>query len=350
MLTIAQIGCGYWGPNLLRNLWTNASCSVKTVVENSSERRLYVEENFPGIGTTGDWMEVVRDPEIDAVVIATPAANHYELTKTALLAGKHALVEKPLAMCAGEAEELAQIARAQKRVLMVGHTFLYNGAVRYFRDLINRQEAGRIFYFYVQRLNLGKARSDVNAWWNLAPHDISILLYLMNGELPESVTATGVDYLQPGIEDVVFARLTWPNRVTAHIHVSWLDPHKVRRMTLVGSRKMVVYDDVSDHKISVLDKGFDVVPRAGQGMDYDQPTNFQLIHRTGDVVLPKLDLEEPLKVEVAHFVDCILNSREPLTGPEHARDVVAILEAGQRSLERNREIMGIPEAVAEFAA
>ena len=350
VLTVAQVGCGYWGPNLLRNLWANTSCRVKTVVDTSAERRSYVEQNFPGIRATGDWMEVVRDPEIDAVVIATPAADHYQLTKTALLSGKHALVEKPLALHAYQAEELGQLSRAQGRKLMVGHTFLYNAAVRHFRDLIDKRDAGEIFYFHVQRLNLGKVRSDVNAWWNLAPHDISILLYLMNGELPESITATGMDYLQPGVEDVVFARLTWPNRVTAHVHVSWLDPHKVRRMTLVGSRKMVVYDDVSDNKIMVLDKGFDVVPRAGQGMDYDQPTNFQLVHRKGDVVLPKIDFEEPLKVEIAHFVDCIENDRVPLTGPEHARDVVAILEAGQRSLDRNREIMGMPEFVTEFAA
>lgn len=350
MLTVAQIGCGYWGPNLLRNLWANPSCRVKTVIDASADRRSYVESNFPGIATGDDWTDVLRDPEIDAVVVATPASNHYELTRAALLAGKHALVEKPLAMRASEAQELAQLATAQRRVLMAGHTFLYNGAVRHFRELIDKKDAGDIFYFYVQRLNLGQARSDVNAWWNLAPHDVSILLYLMNGEMPESVSATGVDYLQPGIEDVVFARLTWPNRVTAHVHVSWLDPHKVRRMTLVGSRKMVVYDDVADHKISVLDKGFDVVPRAGQEMDYDQPPGVQLVHRAGDVVLPNIKMEEPLKVEVAHFIDCIENDREPLTGPEHARDVVAILEAGQRSLDRNREIMGIPEAVTEFAA
>ena len=350
MITVAQIGCGYWGPNLLRNFWANPSCCVKTVVEISAERRSYVERNFPSVEASDDYDKVLKDPDIDAVVIATPAADHYKLTKAALLAGKHALVEKPMAMRASEAEELSQIARAQRRILMVGHTFLYNGAVRYVRDMIERQDAGRIFYFYIQRLNLGQARSDVNAWWNLAPHDISILLYLMGGELPESVSATGVDYLQPGIEDVVFARLTWPNRVTAQIHVSWLDPHKVRKMTLVGSRKMVVYDDVNEHKISVLDKGFDLVPRAGQEMDYDQPPGFQLVHRAGDVVLPKINLEEPLKVEVEHFIDCIENDRAPLTGPEHARDVVAILEAGQRSLDRNREIMGIPEVVTEFAA
>lgn len=350
MIRIAQIGCGYWGPNLLRNLWANPSCRVETVVETSRDRRLFVETNFPGIAVSDDWSRILRDPKIEAVVIATPASNHYELTKAALLSDKHALVEKPLAMRASQAEELAQIAASRGLILMVGHTFLYNDAVRYFRDLIEKKDIGDIFYFYVQRLNLGQARSDVNAWWNLAPHDISILMYLMNGELPESVSATGIDYLQPGIEDVVFARLTWPNRVTAHVHVSWLDPHKVRRVTLVGSRKMVVYDDVAEHKISVLDKGFDIVPRAGDKMDYDDPPSIQLVHRTGDIILPRIKMEEPLKVEVAHFIDCIENNYVPLSGAEHARDVVAVLEAGQRSLDRNKEVMGVPEFVREFAA
>jgi predicted dehydrogenase len=172
----------------------------------------------------------------------------------------------------------------------------------------------------------------VNAWWNLAPHDVSILLYLMDGRMPDSISARGVDYIQPGIEDVVFAVLTWDTRVTAHVHVSWLDPGKVRKVTLVGERKMVVYNDVSEDKIAVFDKGVDLIPRAGDRMDYDQANPYRLIHRAGDVSLPRIDFQEPLKVEASHFLESVRTGLSPLTGPRHARDVVAILEAGGRSL------------------
>jgi predicted dehydrogenase len=197
---------------------------------------------------------------------------------------------------------------------------------------VDEEALGQIYYIYSQRLNLGQVRSDVNAWWNLAPHDVSILLYLMNDELPASVSAHGVSYIQPGIEDVVFATLTWASGVTAHIHVSWLDPGRVRKMSIVGSRKMVVYDDISDDKIAILDKGVDRVRKAGENMDYDNFTNFQIFHRMGDVLLPRIDFQEPLKVEAAHFLDCLRSGNQPLTGPKHARDVVAVLEAGGRSL------------------
>jgi predicted dehydrogenase len=231
---------------------------------------------------------------------------------------------------------------------MVGHTFLYNAAVRYVRRLLDQGELGRIYYIYSQRLNLGQVRSDVNAWWNLVPHDVSILLYLMGGELPVSVAAHGVDYIQPGIEDVVFATLTWANRVTAHVQVSWLDPGKVRKMTLVGSRKMVVYDDVSDDKIAVLDKGVDRVPKAGERMDYDHFNNYQLFHRAGDVWLPRIEFQEPLKVETAHFLECVRTGQTPLTGPQHARDVVAVLEAGQQSLREQGQVVVIDKGAAGY--
>ncbi|MFM7363020.1 MAG: Gfo/Idh/MocA family protein [Cuspidothrix sp.] len=333
MITIAQIGCGYWGPNLLRNLSTNPKCQVKWVAEESPQRRAYVETNFPKTKTETNWEKVVNDPEVNGVVIATPASSHYQLTKAALKAGKHVLVEKPLAMSTLEADELVSLAEETGRVLMVGHTFLYNSAVRYVKEFIERGELGEIYYIYSKRLNLGQIRTDVNAWWNLAPHDISILLYLMNGELPSSVIAHGIDYIQPGIEDVVFATLIWDNKVTAHIHVSWLDPGKIRQMTLVGSKKMLIYDDVSDDKIKILDKGIDRLPKIGERMDYDNVNNYQLLQRTGDVFLPKIDFQEPLKVEISHFLECISKNKESLTGKIHARDVVAILEAGQQALK-----------------
>lgn len=349
MIRVAQIGCGYWGPNLLRNLVANPGCAVASVAEASADRRRYVAERFPGIRTLGDWRQAVADDAVDAVVIATPAASHCEIAAAALAAGKDVLVEKPLATSVDDAARLEKLARRRGRVLMTGHTFLYNGAVRHFRDLIVSGEVGDPYYLYARRLNLGMVRSDVNVWWNLAPHDISILIYLM-GEPPKSVSASGMDYLQPGIEDVVFARLTWPNRVTAQIHVSWLDPGKVRQVTLVGSRRMVVYDDMIDDKITVYDKGFDFVPRAGDGMDYDEPVMHDLVGRSGEVRSPALDLREPLAEEIAHFLECIRTRGEPLTGPAHAQAVIAVLEAGQRSLARDRAILGMPETVRPVRA
>lgn len=333
MINVTQLGCGYWGPNLLRNLVAQPGCRVRWVAEASADRRAYVNANFPGVETTSDWVRAVSDPAVDAVVIATPAATHASLAQAALELGKHVLVEKPLATSTAEADELARRADAGRRTLMVGHTFLYNPAVRHLKRLMDEGHFGSVFYLYASRLNLGKVRSDVNAWWNLAPHDISILLYLMDGTLPTAVNAVGTDYIQPGIQDVVFATLTWPNQVMAQIHVSWLDPGKMRRLTLVGSRKMAVYDDVSDDKLCVLDRGVDRVPKLGEGMDYDHPSDYQLRHRTGDIFLPYIDFQEPLKLETAHFLECIRTGAVPVTGPRHARDVVAVLEAGQRSLE-----------------
>lgn len=338
MLTLAQIGCGYWGPNLLRNFSAQKDCWVKFVADSRADRRAYVEANFPKSRAIENVELILRDPEVNAVIIATPAASHADLARQAIEAGKHVFVEKPLAISTIAADDLIQLAAQNSRTLMVGHTFLYNAAVRYAKKLVDEEALGRVYYIYSQRLNLGQVRSDVNAWWNLAPHDISILLYLMNDALPVSVSAHGVSYIQPDIEDVVFATLTWATGVTAHIHVSWLDPGRVRKMSIVGSRKMVVYDDISDDKIAVLDKGVDLVPKAGQSMDYDNFNNFQIFHRMGDVLLPRIDFQEPLKVEAAHFLDCLRNGHQPLTGPKHARDVVAVLEAGGRSLREHAAV------------
>ncbi len=337
-ITIAQIGCGYWGPNVLRNFSAQPGCIVKFVAEINPERQAYVRSNFPRSEVVEDLDVVLSDTQVDAVVIATPASSHYALTKRVLESGKHVFVEKPLATSTAQADELVSLASAAGKVLMAGHTFLYNAAVRYAKKLLSEDELGQLYYIYSQRLNLGQVRSDVNAWWNLAPHDVSILLYLMNDELPVSVSAVGVSYIQPGIEDVVFATLKWANGVIGHIHVSWLDPGKIRKMTLVGSRKMVVYDDVSDDKIMIFDKGVDRVPKIGERMDYDQSGDYQLIHRTGDILLPRVAFQEPLKTEAAHFLECLRNGLPPLTGPKHARDVVAILEAGQTALASGQAV------------
>ncbi len=337
--TIAQIGCGYWGPNVLRNFSAQPDCWVKFVAEINPERQAYVRSNFPRSEVVSELDTILNDAEVDAVIVATPASSHYALTKKVLESGKHAFVEKPLATSTADADELVKLSETSGKLLMAGHTFLYNAAVRYARTLLTGDQLGQLYYIYSQRLNLGQVRSDVNAWWNLAPHDVSIMLYLMNGELPVTVSAVGVSYIQPGIEDVVFATLKWANGVTGHIHVSWLDPGKIRKMTLVGSRKMVVYDDVSDDKITIFDKGVDRVPKIGERMDYDQSTGaYQLVHRSGDILLPKIAFPEPLKTESAHFLECVRKGSPPLTGPKHARDVVAILEAGQKALASGQSV------------
>jgi len=337
-IVLAQIGCGYWGPNVLRNFSAQPNCRVKYVVEINPERQAYVRTNFPQSEVVSSLETVLRDPEVEAAVIATPASSHYDFARQTLEAGKHTFVEKPLATSIEEADQLVRLAAERNKILMAGHTFLYNAAVRYARELLATEQLGELYYIYSQRLNLGQVRSDVNAWWNLGPHDVSILLYLMNNELPVSVTAQGVSYIQPGIEDVVFATLKWANGVIGHIHVSWLDPGKIRKMTLVGSRKMVVYDDVSDDKIAIFDKGVDRIPKIGERMDYDDPHKFQLVHRTGDILLPKINFQEPLKTEASHFLDCIRNGQTPLTGPKHARDVVAVLEATQLALTSGQAV------------
>src|SRR5450755_3340033 len=223
---LAQLGCGYWGPNLLRNFSALSNSRVKYVVDASAERRLFVEKNFPQTKALETHQPVLDDPEIDAIVIATPAATHFELARAALQAGKHVFVEKPMATKAAEVDELSCIAREKNLVVMVGHTFIYNSAVRFVKKLIDSGELGELRYIYSQRLNLGRIRSDIDALWNFAPHDISIIQYWLGDPVPIAVHRLGMDFMQPGIDDVVFLSLTYPQKVIANIHVSWLDPQK----------------------------------------------------------------------------------------------------------------------------
>jgi predicted dehydrogenase len=326
LLVIAQLGCGYWGPNLLRNFSALPNCSVKYVVDSSAERRAFVETNFPNTTAIESCNGVLDDPEVKAVVIATPAETHFRLAKLALGAGKHVFVEKPLATKTSEVDQLGECAAERNLVLMAGHTFIYNSAVRYVKELIDAGELGEIRYIYSQRLNLGRIRADIDALWNFAPHDISIIQYWLGNPEPISVSRQGMAYMQEGIDDVVFLSLEYPGKIIANIHVSWLDPQKVRKMIVVGSRKMVVYDDIADNKIAIYDKGIDRKAILGQNMDFDQPQPAQFNYRSGDILLPQVKFTEPLRVEAEHFSDCVLNSRVPLTGVDHARTVVSILE------------------------
>ena len=325
-VTVAQLGCGYWGPNLLRNFSGLPGCLVKYVVDSSAERRAFVQANFPRTAPVVSASEVFEDPDVSAIVIATPAATHFALAKQALQAGKHIFVEKPLATKAAEVDELARCAAERNLVVMSGHTFIYNAAVRFVKKLIDAGELGEIRYIYSQRLNLGRIRSDIDALWNFAPHDISIIQYWLGDPEPVSVSRQGMAYMQDGIEDVVFLSLEYPSKVIANIHVSWLDPQKVRKMIIVGSRKMVVYDDVAEDKIAIYDKGIDKKAILGQNMDFDSPQSVQFSYRSGDILLPQVKFVEPLRVEAEHFLDCIRNSRTPLTGLKHSRAVVSILE------------------------
>ena len=325
-LILAQFGCGYWGPNLLRNFSALPNCSVKYVADPSAERRAFVERNFPQTTAVESIERVLDDPEVKAVLVAAPAETHFTLAKKVLESGKHVFVEKPLATKADEVDELAKCAASRDLVVMAGHTFIYNPAVRYVKQLVDAGELGEIRYIYSQRLNLGRIRADIDALWNFAPHDISIIQYWLGNPEPVSVSRQGMAYMQDGIDDVVFLNLEYPNRVIANIHVSWLDPQKVRKMIIVGSKKMVVYDDVADNKIAIYDKGIDRKAVLGENMDFDHPERLQFNYRSGDILLPQIKFSEPLKIEAEHFADCILNSRVPLTGVEHARAVVSILE------------------------
>ncbi len=329
-LVVAQAGIGYWGPNILRNLVGNPRCRVKTAADLSPERRKFVQGLYPGVATTADVESMIADPEIDAVVIATPASTHFDLAMRAIAAGKHVLVEKPFATTVSEVEQIGAAATKAGLVAMAAHTFIFNDAVRYLKKLIDSGELGEVRYIYSQRLNLGRIRADVDALWNFAPHDVSIIQYLLGDPEPASVHRQGMDYVQPGIEDVVFLHIEYPQKVMAHIHVSWLDPHKVRSMTVVGTKKMAVYDDVADDKIAIYDKGIEPKAVLGQRMDFDAPRPMQFTHRSGDILIPRIDFREPLKVEIDHFFDCITGATPCLTGPAHAREVIRILSAAKQ--------------------
>jgi predicted dehydrogenase len=342
-INILQIGYGYWGPNLTRNLANLPDVRIAALGEIGRKNIDRFRTNFPGSDVYEDYREGLNRDDIHAVVVATPAAQHFEMTRNALEHGKHVLVEKPLALSSEEGKKLVDIAHSNNCVLMVGHTFLYNSAVRKIKEYIDSGELGKIYYIYSHRLNLGKIRQDINALWNFAPHDISIILYLLENRLPQSVTARGYSYIQNNIEDVAFMTMEFENSVCAHIHVSWIDPNKVRKMTIVGSKKMIVYDDVSiDAKIKVFDKGVDKKYENNSLKEFENYGEFQLLLRAGDVSVPRFDFVEPLKEECKHFVECIRNGKSPLTSGDHGVQVIKILENAERSIKNAGAAVTIP--------
>ncbi len=336
MINIGQVGIGYWGPNLLRNFYSIEDVAVKRVVDMNQDRQQYVKNNYKSINVGKDIEEILRDEEIDAVIIAAPADLHYKMAKEVLLSNKNCFVEKPLSLKTEEAEELIKIAEEKKLILMVGHVFLYNAAVNDLKKRVSNNELGKVYYIYSQRLNLGRVRSNVNALWNLVPHDVSIVLYLLD-KMPVIVSASGMSYIQKDIEDVVFMNMKFDDGTIAHFHVSWLDPNKTRQMTIIGSKKMIVYDDVSDYKIQIFDKGIDKSSKNQYMGDFDSFAKFQLIKRAGDIVIPKINFTEPLKSECLHFIDCIKNGKKPISDGENGLKVTRIIEAAMESL-RNKSV------------
>jgi predicted dehydrogenase len=327
-IRIGAIGYGYWGPNLVRNFVENPSSEMVMVADLKEERLSKIKGSYPQVMVTKDYKELFSQ-DLNAVVIATPPATHYPLAKECLLHGLHVLVEKPITLNSQHAEELIEISKKNGLVLMVGHTFEYNSAVNTLKDLINSGGLGQIYYVDAARLNLGLFQRDLNVLWDLAPHDISILLYIL-GRTPLSVSAHGMPFVNEGIQDVVYMNLVFPDNILAHIHVSWLDPCKVRRVTVVGSKKMVVYNDIESlEKIRIYDKGVEKPPYTETFGD------FQLSYRYGDVIIPNIRFTEPLQKECQHFLDCIINHSIPQSDGQDGLHVVKIIEAAQRSLSEN---------------
>ena len=324
---VGVIGVGYWGPNLLRNFSSLKSADAVWCADLSEDRLAHMAGLYPGVRTTTDHMQVLDDPDVDAVVVATPANTHCEIACQAFERGKHVFVEKPMAVSTPECHQMVSAAERAGRKLMVGHTFLFNTAVYRIKELIESGELGDIFYVYVNRVNLGLFREDCNVVWDLAPHDIAILNWLLDAQ-PERITGKGHSYVQPGIEDVAFINLKYPNEVMANLHVSWLDPNKVRTITVVGSKKMLVYDDVSNtEKLRVYDKGVTKLPH------YDTFGEFQLSYRYGDIVIPKINGGEPLKNEAEHFIAAIRGEEELRSDGASGLDVVHALELACESIK-----------------
>ncbi len=325
-IQIAVVGTGDWGANLVRNFANLPGARLAALCDTDESRLQKLAKQYPAARRCGDVAQVAADPAIQAAVVAASAVNHYSLARTLLETGKDVYVEKPLTLETRHAEELVRLAREKGRILMVGHLLLYHPGVRYLRDLVMRGDLGEVYYIYSQRVNLGKVRKDENALWSFAPHDISVVLHLIEDD-PTDVVARGSAFLQPNVEDVVFLDIRFAGGRTAHVHVSWLDPHKIRKFTVVGSQKMAVFDDMEpSEKIRIYDKGVD---RAGEIVSYGD----SLTVRSGDILIPKISLQEPLRIECQHFVDCVRDRKEPLTRGEDGLRVVRVLAAAQESLD-----------------
>jgi len=334
MTGVAVVGVGYWGPNLLRNLYETHRCNRIVACDLNIERLQRVKSRYPTIETNTDFSKVLEDPGIDAVIIATPVSTHAEFAKAALAAGKHVFIEKPMAATAEEAEQMIEIGDLFNRVLMVGHTFEYSPPVLKIKDVLESGELGKVYYISSSRVNLGLHQKDISVIWDLAPHDFSSLFFWLD-ETPRYVSAMGKDYVQRGIPDVAFINLEFASGVVAHVQVSWLAPSKLRRTAIIGSDKMLVYDDTKNiEKVKIFDKG----------VEYKDPETFgeyQLSYRAGDVISPRLDTYEPLFQEMSHFLDCCENGTRPKTDGYNGLRVVKVLGAAEESLRAGGKVVEI---------
>jgi predicted dehydrogenase len=326
MPKVAVVGCGYWGPNLIRNFHSLGNAEMVMVCDQDADRLAYLQSIYADIKVTQHLNDVLNDADIDAVAIATPVQTHFALASKCLQAGKHTLIEKPMARSVAECRGLIELADQKERVLMVGHTFAYTAAVRRIKEIYLSGEIGEIQYISSRRLNLGLFQNDINVAWDLAPHDISIILNVL-GKKPTSVNCQGKAHLNPNVEDVTNMTLNFENGTFAIVQSSWLDPNKVREFTFVGSQKMLVYDDVEPtEKIKIYDKRVESPPH------YDTFAEFHYSYHYGGMYAPHLQHVEPLKVECAHFIECIESGSRPDTAGEDGLEVVQILEAASTSL------------------
>ena len=331
-ITIGVIGYGYWGPNIVRNFFYSDNCKVKAVADQRDERLTLLAKNFPSINGINNAEDIINDDTINAVVIATPVFSHYELAKKALVEGKHVLIEKPLASTVAESEELINLAEQKGLTLMVDHTFLYTGAVQKMKELIDTGAIGTPLYFESSRINLGLFQSDINVLWDLAAHDISILIHLIK-EIPESVNATGISHTHNGVENIAYMTVNYNSDFIAHINCSWSSPVKVRQMLIGGDKKMILYNDLEpSEKLRVYDTGY------YHTTDEDKK-KILVDYRIGDIYIPKLSSEEALTGVANDFIQSIIQKKEPLSNARFGLEVVKILEASQQSIKnKGREI------------
>jgi predicted dehydrogenase len=326
-IVVGVVGCGYWGPNLVRNFKGLSNCHMRAICDVSEGRLKHMQSLYPDVEAVTDFEHLLNGVGLDAVVVATQVKHHYSLAKASLLAGKHTLIEKPMASSSAECEELIEIANRNGLVLMVGHTFLYSTPVQKITEIVQAGDIGEIRYINSRRLNLGLFQKDINVAWDLAPHDISIILHIL-GELPQTVNCQGNAHVTSGIEDVTNISLSFRHKRFATIQSSWLEPRKVRDMTIVGTRRMIVYDDLQTHeKIRIYDVRVERPPH------YDTFADFHYSYHYGDSYIPHIKQEEPLKVECQHFVDCIERGMKPLTSGDEGLELVRILEAASASLK-----------------
>jgi predicted dehydrogenase len=342
-INVGVVGCGYWGPNLIRNFRALHDCKMKVICDQDVNRLKQLKALYPEVQTETSFEKVLADKSIDALIIATPVRFHYKMAKASLEAGKHTFIEKPMASSSAECEELNEIAEKNGLTLMIGHTFLYSSPVRKIKEIVMSGDIGQIQYISSRRLNLGLYQKDINVAWDLAPHDLSIILYIME-QAPLSVNCRGNCHITPGIEDVTNMALTFSNNQLATVQNSWLDPRKVREMTIVGTRRMIVYDDVEPlEKIKIYDARVDRPPH------YNTFAEFTYSYHYGDIYVPYVKQEEPLKVECQHFLDCINTGASPISNGQRGLELVKILEASSKSLKANGAPIYLNDQVSETA-